>query len=133
MQERVNTLDRWLLKRMTFPNGKPDTWEHCLNMIVKRKGSINVYDLAREVGISQKQMERKFIEKVGPTPKQFAQILKFRKLKEHLEKRKDESLTDIAFDFDFSDSAHLTRFFKKFAGINPTDYKRRIPPSATKN
>jgi len=122
MQERVNTLDRWLLKHMTFSAGKPEAWEHCLDMIVKREGSINVYDLAREVGISQKQMERKFIERVGPTPKQFAQLLKFRKLKEHLEKRKGESLVDIAFDFDFTDSAHLTKFFRKFAGITPTDF-----------
>jgi AraC-like DNA-binding protein len=122
VQERVNTLDRWLLKRMTFSNSKPDAWEYCLDMIVKREGCINVHDLAREAGISQKQMERKFIEKVGPTPKQFAQLLKFRKLKEHLEKRKDESLMNIAFDFDFTDHAHLTKFFRKFAGITPTEF-----------
>jgi len=122
MQERINTLDRWLLKRMTFSNSKPETWKHCLDMIVAREGSINVYDLAREVGISQKQMERKFIEKVGPTPKQFAQLLKFRKLKEHLEKKRDESLMNIAFDFGFTDSAHLTKFFKKFAETTPTDF-----------
>lgn len=122
--ERVNTLDRWLLKRMTLSNSKPEAWEHCLNTIVVREGNINVYDLAREVGISQKQMERKFIEKVGPTPKQFAQVLKFRKLKERLSSRSNESLMNIAFDFDFTDHAHLTKFFKKFAGITPTEFCR---------
>jgi AraC-like DNA-binding protein len=81
-----------------------------------------VYDLSREVGISQKQMERKFVEKVGPTPKQFAQLLKFRKLKERLERHNEESLMDVAFDFGFTDHAHLTKFFKKFGGITPSEF-----------
>jgi AraC-like DNA-binding protein len=122
MQDRVNLLDRWLLKRITLPSSKPEAWEHCLNTIVARSGNVNVYDLSREVGISQKQMERKFIEKVGPTPKQFAQLLKFRKLREYLSIRKEESLMNVALDFDFTDHAHLTKFFRKFAGITPTEF-----------
>ena len=121
MQERVNMLDRWMLKHMTF-SSKPEAWEFCLNKIVERSGNINVYDLSREVGISQKQMERKFIEKVGPTPKQFAQLLKFRKLREYLAEKKNESLMNVSVDFEFTDHAHLTKFFKKFALITPTEF-----------
>lgn len=121
MQERVNLLDRWILKHITL-SSKPETWELCLHKIVARSGNINVYDLSREVGISQKQMERKFIEKVGPTPKQFAQLLKFRKLREYLAMSKDESLANVATDFDFTDHAHLTKFFRKFAQITPTEF-----------
>jgi AraC-like DNA-binding protein len=124
-RERVNLLDRWLLKRITFSSSKPEAWQHCLSTIVARSGRVNVYDLSREVGISQKQMERKFVEKVGPTPKQFAQILKFRKLREYLESKRDESLTNVAFDFEFTDSAHLTKFFRKFAGVTPTEFVSR--------
>jgi AraC-like DNA-binding protein len=122
IQERVNLLDRWLLKRVTFSSSKPEAWEHCLNTIVKRSGDVNVYDLSREVGISQKQMERKFIEKVGPTPKQFAQLLKFRKLREYLCAGPAESLVNIAADFNFTDHAHLTKFFRKFANTTPTEF-----------
>jgi AraC-like DNA-binding protein len=121
MQERVNMLDRWMLKHITF-SSRPEAWEFCLNKIVERSGNINVYDLSREVGISQKQMERKFIEKVGPTPKQFAQVLKFRKLREYLATGKEDSLANVATDFDFTDHAHLTKFFKKFAQITPTEF-----------
>jgi AraC-like DNA-binding protein len=126
-EERVNMLDRWLLKRITF-SGKPEAWEQCLNTIVAMNGSVNLYDLSREIGISQKQMERKFIEKVGPTPKQLAQLLKFRKLKEYLAQRKDQSLMNIAFDLEFTDHAHLTKFFKKFARVTPTEFRYGIQP-----
>jgi AraC-like DNA-binding protein len=129
MQERVNMLDRWMLKHITF-SSKPETWELCLHKIVARSGNINVYDLSREVGISQKQMERKFVEKVGPTPKQFAQVLKFRKLREYLESKKDESLMNVATDFDFVDHAHLTKFFKKFAQITPTAFLSNLYKSS---
>jgi AraC-like DNA-binding protein len=122
IQDRVNMLDRWLLKHIVLSTSKPEAWEHCLNTIVARSGNINVYDLSREVGISQKQMERKFIEKVGPTPKQFAQLLKFRRLREYLSAKKDESLMNVAFEFGFTDHAHLTKFFKKFATTTPTEY-----------
>ncbi|HZY78589.1 MAG TPA: helix-turn-helix domain-containing protein [Cyclobacteriaceae bacterium] len=124
-QERVNFLDRWLLKRISFSSSKPEAWEYCLNNIVERGGNVNVYDLSREVGISQKQMERKFVEKVGPTPKQFAQLLKFRKLRERLEKKDDESLMNVAFDFEFVDHSHLSKFFRKFAGLSPTEFLKR--------
>ena len=122
LQGRINFLDRWLLKQISFSSAKPEAWEYCLNTIVARAGSVNVYDLSREVGISQKQMERKFVEKVGPTPKQFAQLLKFRKLRERLEHKKNESLMEVAFDFDFVDHAHLTKFFRKFARVNPSEF-----------
>lgn len=123
-QDRVNFIDRWLLKRITFSSSKPQAWEHCLNTIVAKSGNVNLYDLSREVGISLKQMERKFIEKVGPTPKQFAQLLKFRKLREYLSRGKKESLVNVAVDFEFTDHAHLTKFFRKFAGVTPTEYTK---------
>lgn len=125
MQKRVDMLDRWLLKHIR-PLSKPEPWEYCLDKIVSRDGNINVYDLSREVGISQKQMERKFVEKVGPTPKQFAQLLKFRKLREYLERKQEQSLMSTAFDFDFVDHAHLTKFFKKFALITPSEFVQKV-------
>lgn len=123
IKARVDLIDRWLLKYMSF-SSKPEAWEYCLKRIVAKAGNINVHDLAYEVGISQKSMERKFVEKVGPTPKQFAQLLKFRKLREHLASGRDDSLMNVAFDFDFTDHAHLTKFFKKFAGITPSEFTK---------
>jgi AraC-like DNA-binding protein len=122
IQERLNMFDRWLLKHIVFSSSKADAWEYCLNTIISRSGKVNVYDLSREVGISQKQMERKFVEKVGPTPKQFAQLLKFRKLREYLSTRRKGSLMDVAYEFEFTDHAHLTKFFKKFGGVTPTEF-----------
>jgi AraC-like DNA-binding protein len=121
LQRRVDLLDRWLLKSVAFTH-KPEVWEVCLNEIVARNGSINVHDLSRDVGISQKQMERKFVEKVGPTPKQFAQLLRFRRVRELLAARQNESMINIAFDLDFTDHAHLTKFFQKFALRTPTEF-----------
>jgi AraC family transcriptional activator of pobA len=36
----------------------------------------------------------------------------------------DKSAKEIAFDLGFDDAAHFSRFFKKIAGINPTEFKK---------
>ena len=33
------------------------------------------------------------------------------------------SLTEIAYDLEFYDSSHLTRTFKQYTGLSPTEYK----------
>jgi AraC-like DNA-binding protein len=34
------------------------------------------------------------------------------------------SLTEIAFNLEFYDSSHLTRTFKRFTGLSPSEYKK---------
>ena len=36
----------------------------------------------------------------------------------------NKSLTEIAYELDFYDQAHFTRIFKRFAGINPSAYRK---------
>lgn len=118
---RVLLLDRWLLRKISL-SGHRETWEQCLDRIIQNRGIVNIYGLTREVGISQKQLERKFIEHVGPTPKQFAQLLRFRELKNVLSSGTYNNLLDVATDFQFTDHAHLTRFFQQFARQTPSEY-----------
>lgn len=40
------------------------------------------------------------------------------------ENQYDSGMKEIAYDLDFLDSAHFSRFFKSFAGTNFTDFKR---------
>ncbi len=123
IQGRIDLIDRWLLNHVSL-SSKPELWEVCLHTITKRNGNVNVFELSREVGISQKQMERKFVEKVGPTPKQFAQLLRFRNVREVLSSRQNESLMNLAFDLNFTDHSHLTKFFQQFAHRTPTEFLR---------
>lgn len=34
-------------------------------------------------------------------------------------------ITQIADEFGFTDKSHLNRIFKKYKGMNPTDFKRK--------
>jgi AraC-like DNA-binding protein len=39
-------------------------------------------------------------------------------------RRGDLSITDIAFKLGYSDSAHFTRAFRRWTGINPRDFRQ---------
>jgi AraC-like DNA-binding protein len=34
-------------------------------------------------------------------------------------------ITEIADEFGFTDKSHLNRIFKKYRGMNPTDFKKK--------
>lgn len=120
-ERRVRLIDRWLLRKASLTSRR-ETWEQCLDKIIERRGNVGIYELTRDVGISQKQLERKFVEHVGPTPKQFAQLLRFRELRTALGKSNYSNLLDVATDFHFADHAHFTKFFQQFARQTPSDY-----------
>ena len=39
----------------------------------------------------------------------------------------DKSITDIAFTLGYSDSAHFTRAFRRWTGMNPRKFQRTLP------
>jgi len=77
--------------------------------------------LARDVGLSERALERRFAHHVGFTPVRFRRLARFRAaLRAHAMTRQDWA--QIALDTGFSDQAHLTRHFREFAGITPIEW-----------
>jgi AraC-like DNA-binding protein len=77
--------------------------------------------LARDVGLSERALERRFAHHVGFTPVRFRRLARFRAaLRAHAVTRQEWA--QIALDTGFSDQAHLTRDFREFAGITPIEW-----------
>jgi AraC-like DNA-binding protein len=36
----------------------------------------------------------------------------------------DMRINEIAYEFNFTDESHLNRLFKKYKGINPTEFRK---------
>jgi AraC-like DNA-binding protein len=118
--QRVTAMDKHFLSHVPATGREP--WFQCLQQIVRTSGQLHLQDLQRDVGISERQLERKFRAHVGPGPKQLAQVLRFRRIRASLDAGSSKSLLSLAFDFGFTDHAHLTKFFKAYSGVTPTDY-----------
>jgi AraC-like DNA-binding protein len=89
--------------------------------------SRHVADVQREAGYSPKHFIGLFRAAVGLTPKHFYRLNRFTAVLRRLAHGDAESLADLAVSAGYSDQSHLTREFREFAGITPTQYSPRSP------
>jgi transcriptional regulator GlxA family with amidase domain len=74
--------------------------------------------------VTERQLERKFSEQVGISPKKFIDTVKFQNYLKQLQKL--PSVKDVgilSYACGYYDQAHLNNFFRKHTGITPLQYK----------
>lgn len=81
----------------------------------------SVPSLAREVGLSERQLRRAFEDVVGITPKRFLRIMRFRRALEAARHgHAAESWSRLAEAHGYFDQAHLIKDFRELGGATPT-------------
>jgi len=90
---------------------------HAVGQIIGTAGRLDVGTLAGHLGISSRQFERRFRNRVGLAPKLFSRIQRFQSVFHALERR--QNWADAAIDCGYYDQAHLIRDFRHFAGEAP--------------
>ena len=80
-------------------------------------------DIAKEMGLSAKQLNRLMTNTYGLTIAEFFRIEKVKKIK-NLLLQTDLSIRDIAKKMNYSDEYAMNKSFKKVAGITPGTYRR---------
>ena len=99
--------------------------EHAVKLLETSNGQVKVKDLAEQLGISTRTLERLFAEHVGMAPKTFARILRFQSVLAILRARRFRDFTDLAFACGYADQSHLLKDFKALTGRLP----RQLPSS----
>jgi AraC-like DNA-binding protein len=80
-----------------------------------------VGQLSRWIGISERQLHRRFSAAIGYGPKTFQSVLRFQRLLNTArEWGAAQSLTDLAAIAGYADQAHMTRDVHRLADVRPT-------------
>jgi AraC family carnitine catabolism transcriptional activator len=79
---------------------------------------LSIKALAKQLGVSERSLFRKFQTKLGMSPNRYYVILRLQHA-QHLLLQSQCSMTDVAFASGFSSSASLSRAFKREFGISP--------------
>jgi AraC-like DNA-binding protein len=89
-------------RRLGFPGGRVDR-------------------LAESLGISERQLRRRFHDAVGYGPKTLDRVLRFRRLVEQMGvvASGDTDLARVAADLGYADQAHMTRDCLRLSGLTP--------------
>jgi AraC-like DNA-binding protein len=82
-------------------------------------------ELARELGVSERQFRRRCLDAVGYGPKTLQRVLRFRRFVTRLDAADDRlDLALVAAETGYADQAHLTRESVRLAGLPPTALAR---------
>jgi AraC-like DNA-binding protein len=115
-RERVETVQRFLLGILRAQAVDPVA-RAAVGVLLESERNARVEELARDLGLSVRQLERRFRRGVGISPKQFAMLLRFgQSLRWHSQGLRT---ADIALACGYFDQSHFTRAFERIAGRPP--------------
>jgi AraC-like DNA-binding protein len=81
-------------------------------------------ELAKIANINKFGFAKKFKASTGMSPMNYILMKKIFSSKKNI--CKNSELTQIAFDYDFSDMAHFSKTFKRYVGLSPKIYKDNL-------
>lgn len=115
---RLATLERALADRV-----RTDVSAEPMALVIERAaGRTDIAALARAAGLSERQLQRRFRERVGLTPRMARRIARFSHATRILRRAPDTSWPELMHVCGFYDQPHLIREFRAFAGTTPTRF-----------
>jgi AraC-like DNA-binding protein len=122
IEERVRIIVEVLIESL-HRNGQQDcVVDRCLHLIETQGGQLSVAELASAIGVSNRQLTRRFENGVGVSPKEFSRVKRFLRSLRHLKSRKQRTLTETALECGYFDQAHFNHEFRQFAGMTPGEF-----------
>ncbi len=103
----------------------PEIARACALLASDLDQSIDLADLARELGMSYETFRKKFVQVVGVPPARYRSA---RLLERACELIRHGHMTDkeIALELGFCDEFHFSRRFKQIVGVPPRTYRRNL-------
>ena len=83
---------------------------------------VGMKTIVSRMGISHKQLTRRFRDVVGITPKKLSRVERFRQVLHAIPANGVVSWVTLAHQFGFCDQSHLNREFRELGEITPTRY-----------
>ncbi|UFH53162.1 AraC family transcriptional regulator [Spirosoma sp. KNUC1025] len=122
--QRVQLLEQFLNRQFLKRSSTYDRTDYTANLIVDRKGVINVGELMDELYVCRRQFERQFLQKVGVSPKYYARIRRIGYLCAQLAGQRWQVADwhDLIYRCGYYDQSHFIREFTQFTGKRPTLY-----------
>jgi AraC-like DNA-binding protein len=120
--ERITAVELILIDLMSKAIGPDPAVEAAVRAIEKSQGQLQVSSLVDDLGLSRRQLERKFLHVVGIPPKLLCRIVRFRRVCQALDHPEAQDWAGIAVMCGYYDQAHLIRDFREFSNTTPARF-----------
>ncbi|MES2773705.1 MAG: AraC family transcriptional regulator [Bacteroidota bacterium] len=121
-QEMVAVAESFLLQQINHGVKEFHRLDQVSNMILTATQNLNIDWLAKESCLSFRQYERKFIERMGISPRHFNKIVRFENAFRLKNKQPHLDWLTIAIHCGYYDYQHLVKDYKEFTNQTPTDF-----------
>ena len=121
---RIQWIEKFFLKKSASIRDPDPLFKESLLEIYRQQGLSTIRELLAKIPVTERQLERKFKEYIGNTPKQFSDTIKFQHFLKRLQMQAPgKKISDSIYDSGYYDPSHLNNYFKKTAGFTPMQYK----------
>lgn len=120
--DRIRLLERWLADRCGQLNPEVRRLRHVMAGMTSGSQISSIRQLAEDVCLTERTLERRFDRMVGLSPKAFFRILRLQKCLKMKRSAPDLSLTEVAYQSGFYDQAHFIRECIDLSGMTPGRY-----------
>lgn len=120
LRERASLIEQFLIGRLERHHQRDV--EGLVREVWKRKGNVRVAKLSRELGLTERTMERIFQDAIGMSPKGYSRLTRFLHACTVLRKGQWSSLSEVGQACNYYDQAHFIDEFRTFAGMTPRQF-----------
>jgi len=129
---RQRLVEEFLLRRIET-NLPRRRLEAAIGEIIRSRGQTRVHDLAAQVDLSRRQLEREFDNGVGLTPKALSRIVRFQNLLRLVGEGPLREWAYLAAEGGYADQPHMVREFREFAGQSPSEQRAALAGELASN
>jgi AraC-like DNA-binding protein len=123
---QIENIEGYLLKKLRFYTAGPSLLVY-LNTLFRRNGyNQSVRSLAKEVGYSERHLNRLLNEKAGYSVSEFQKVHRLNRILEVFHRDEVISLTRLAHQMGYYDQSHFIREFKTLTHMTPRKYLKDI-------
>lgn len=123
IQEYVDIVEKILISNLHLKYRNPIVEEAIFQMLT-HYGNIKVFDIAKEIHISTRQLERIFKENIGISPKKMSSLIRYQYLWNDIVFGSNINIQDAVIRYGYTDQSHLLRDFKHYHTMLPHKAKK---------
>jgi methylphosphotriester-DNA--protein-cysteine methyltransferase len=121
-KKRIKIAEAFLLNKLKDKATIDNIVKTTIDTMLLTKGSAPINSILKNELSKRRQIERKFLDNVGISPKKLGKVIRLQAVLKMLLNGQSESLTKLAYDNEYYDQAHFTKDFKEFTGTTPKDF-----------
>lgn len=123
--KKIMLAETWLMRLLSREHTPSQLIPASINLINYNLGKQPIHEVAQNVYVSERQLERLYKKEVGLSPKKYARLVRLHHARNAIKQAKMPNLSEIALHTGFYDQAHFNREFKNSIGITPSAYIAR--------